>query len=218
MDELFGHKAVEANASISMLRKILTGNTEAQGRSNCARSGTIPGGQTFGVRSAITGICVVLGFGCAAHAGASWQVASSEKNGAVMTMHASGTFEVKLNVQKADNTAAESAKLGRMSLDKRFHGDLEGTSAGEMLSVGTEVKGSAGYVAMERVSGTLHGRTGTFALQHSGTMTRGEPQLSVTVVPDSGTGELAGIVGKMTIKIVEKKHFYEFEYTLLEAP
>jgi len=135
-----------------------------------------------------------------------------------MTMQANGTFEVKLNVQKADNKEEESAKLGRMSSEKQFHGDLEGTSAGEMLSVGTEVKGSAGYVAMERVSGTLHGRTGTFALQHSGTMTRGEPQLSVTVVPDSGTGELVGIAGKMTIKIVEKKHFYEFEYTLPETP
>jgi hypothetical protein len=133
-----------------------------------------------------------------------------------MTMHASGTFEVKLNVQKADNTAAESAKLGRMSIEKQFHGDLEGTSAGEMLSVGTEVKGSAGYVAMERVNGTLGGRTGTFALQHSGTMTRGEPQLNVTVVPDSGTGELLGITGKLIINIVEKKHFYEFEYALPE--
>jgi len=81
-----------------------------------------------------------------------------------MTMQANGTFEVKLNVQKADNKEEESAKLGRMSSEKQFHGDLEGTSAGEMLSVGTEVKGSAGYVAMERVSGTLHGRTGTFAL------------------------------------------------------
>jgi uncharacterized protein DUF3224 len=140
------------------------------------------------------------------------------KKGVMMTMHASGTFDVKLNVQKADNTAAESAKLGRMSIEKQFHGDLEGTSAGEMLSVGTEVKGSAGYVAMERVSGTLHGRAGTFALQHSGTMTRGEPQLSVTVVPDSGTGELVGIEGKLMIKIVEKKHFYEFEYALPETP
>ncbi len=131
-----------------------------------------------------------------------------------MTMHASGAFEVKVNVQKADNKEEESAKIGRMSLDKKFHGDLEAISAGEMLSMGTEIKGSAGYVAMERVNGTLHGRAGTFALQHSGTMTRGEPQLSVTVVPDSGTGQLAGIAGKMTIKTPEGKHFYEFEYTL----
>jgi Protein of unknown function (DUF3224) len=135
-----------------------------------------------------------------------------------MTMHASGTFEVKLNVQKADSKAAESANLGRMSIEKQFDGDLTGTSAGEMLSAGTEVKGSAGYVAMERMNGTLSGRAGTFVLQHSGTMTRGEPQLSVTVVPDSGTGELQGIAGKLAIKIVEKKHFYEFEYTLPEAP
>jgi hypothetical protein len=134
-----------------------------------------------------------------------------------MTMRASGAFEVKVNVQKPDNKEEESAKIGRMSLDKKFHGELEATSAGEMLSVGTEVAGSAGYVAMERVSGTLHGRAGTFALQHSGTMTRGQPQLSVTVVPDSGTGELVGIAGKMTIKIEEGKHFYEFEYTIPET-
>ena len=150
--------------------------------------------------------------------GMSEKVARPGKKKAVMTMHASGTFDVKVNVQKADNKEAESAKLGRMSLDKQFHGELEATSAGEMLSVGTEVKGSAGYVAIERVNGILHGRAGTFALQHSGTMTRGEPQLSVTVVPDSGTGELVGIAGKMTIKIAEGKHFYEFEYTLPETP
>jgi hypothetical protein len=134
-----------------------------------------------------------------------------------MTIEASGAFEVKVNVQKADNQEAESAKLGRMSLDKQFHGELEATSTGEMLSVGTEVAGSAGYVAMERVQGTLHGRTGSFALQHSGTMKRGEPQLSVTVVPDSGTGQLVGLAGEMTIKIVEGKHFYEFRYTLTET-
>lgn len=162
-------------------------------------------------------MCVVIGFGSVGYADERSGCKFGER-GAVMTMQANGTFEVKVNVQKADNKEAESAKLGRMSLDKQFHGELEATSAGEMLSVGTEVKGSAGYVAMERVSGTLHGRTGTFALQHSGTMTRGEPQLSVTVVPDSGTGELVGIAGKMTIKIVEKKHFYEFEYTLPETP
>ena len=135
-----------------------------------------------------------------------------------MTIEANGTFEVKVNVQKADNKEAESARLGRMSLEKRFQGELEATSAGQMLSVGTEVAGSAGYVAMERVNGTLHGRTGSFALQHSGTMTRGEPQLSVTVVPDSGTGQLVGIAGRMTIKIVDGKHFYEFRYTLSETP
>jgi hypothetical protein len=132
--------------------------------------------------------------------------------------HASGTFEVKLSPQKPDNEIAQSANLGRMSIDKQFHGDLEATSKGEMLSAMTDVKGSAGYVAIERVTGTLHGRGGTFLLQHSGTMTRGEPQLSVTVVPDSGTGELAGLAGKLTIRIADKQHFYEFDYTVPHVP
>ncbi len=131
--------------------------------------------------------------------------------------HAQGTFEVKITPQKPDNKEAENAHLGRMSIDKKFSGDLEATSQGEMLSAMTEVKGSAGYVAMERVSGTLHGLTGTFVLQHSGTMTRGAPALAVTVVPDSGTGQLAGIAGAMIIKIEGKKHFYEFDYTLRES-
>ena len=108
--------------------------------------------------------------------------------------------------------------LGRMSIDKAFHGDLEGTSQGEMLSAGTSVKDSAGYVAIERVRGTLHGRSGTFILQHSGTMTRGAPQLSVTVVPDSGTDQLAGLAGKMAIHIESGAHSYEFDYTLGETP
>ncbi|HSE37575.1 MAG TPA: DUF3224 domain-containing protein [Blastocatellia bacterium] len=129
-----------------------------------------------------------------------------------MTKRATGTFEVKMSPQTDDGVGDPT--VGRMSLDKQFHGDLEATSKGQMLAVGTEVQGSAGYVAMERVSGTLDGRKGTFALQHSGTMTRGTPQLSITVVPDSGTGELAGLTGKMTIKIADGKHFYEFEYNL----
>ena len=135
-----------------------------------------------------------------------------------MTIRASGTFEVKIIPQKPDNKEAESANLGRMSIDKLFSGDLEATSKGEMLSAVTEVKGSAGYVAMERVSGTLHGRSGSFILQHSGTMTRMAPQMSVTVVPDSGTGQLVGLAGTMTIKIADGKHFYEFDYTLPETP
>jgi hypothetical protein len=101
-----------------------------------------------------------------------------------------------------------------MSIDKQFHGDLEATSKGQMLTAGTEVQGSAGYVAIERVSGTLGGRSGTFALQHSGTMTRGEPQLSITVVPDSGTGQLVGLAGTMLITIADGKHSYGFDYTL----
>jgi hypothetical protein len=130
--------------------------------------------------------------------------------------HASGTFEVKLTPQPPDDKS-EDAAMGRMIIDKQFHGDLEATSKGQMLTVGTAVEGSAGYVAIEQVSGTLHGRNGSFALQHSGTMTRGVPQLTVTVVPDSGTGQLAGIAGRMTIKIADGKHFYEFEFTIDEA-
>lgn len=129
---------------------------------------------------------------------------------------ATGTFEVKLNPQQlADKTA--DATLGRLSIDKQFKGDLEAVSKGEMLSAGTSVKGSAGYVAIERVSGTLQGRSGAFVLQHTGTMTRGAAQMSVTVVPDSGTGQLAGLAGTMAINIVDGKHLYDFEYTIAET-
>jgi hypothetical protein len=105
-----------------------------------------------------------------------------------------------------------------MSIDKQFHGDLEAVSKGQMLTAMTDVKGSAGYVAMERVTGTLHGRSGSFVLQHSSTLTRGAPQQSITVVPDSGTGQLVGLAGKMAINIVDGKHSYDFEYTLPAAP
>jgi hypothetical protein len=133
-----------------------------------------------------------------------------------MTMHATGTFEVKLLPQIIEDKT-DGAALGRMSIDKQFHGDLEATSKGEMLSAMTGIKGSAGYVAIEKVTGTLHGRTGTFVLQHTGTMTRGAPQLSVTVVPDSGTGQLVDLTGKMNIIITDGKHSYDFEYTLPDA-
>ena len=129
------------------------------------------------------------------------------------TMHASGTFEIKMTPA----AGGESEYFPRMVSDKQFSGDLEGTSKGEMLASGpppSGPKGSGGYVAMERVTGKLGGRSGSFVLQHSGTMTRGTPQLSVTVVPYSGTGELAGLEGKMAIKIEGGKHYYEFEYTL----
>jgi uncharacterized protein DUF3224 len=129
-----------------------------------------------------------------------------------VTKHASGTFEVKMSPQAPDDNVGDPT-VGRMALDKQFHGDLEGTSKGQMLAVSSEVPGSAGYVAMERVNGTLHGHKGAFALQHTGTMTRGAPELSITVAPDSGTGELAGLAGKMTINIADGKHSYEFEYT-----
>jgi len=132
-----------------------------------------------------------------------------------MTQHASGSFEVKLTPQKPDSEVAQAANLSRMTGDKQYHGDLEAISKGEMIAAQTEVKGSAGYVAMERVTGTLKGRKGSFVLQHSATMTRGVPALSIVVVPDSGTGELKGISGKMNIVIApDGKHTYEFDYTI----
>jgi hypothetical protein len=139
---------------------------------------------------------------------------AQEQSKKPMTQHASGSFEVKLTPQKPDSDVAEAANLGRMSIDKQFHGGLEGTSKGEMIAAQTEVKGSAGYVAMERVTGTLMGRRGTFLLQHSATMNRGVPSLSITIVPDSGTDQLSGISGKMNIIIADGKHSYEFEFTL----
>jgi hypothetical protein len=130
-----------------------------------------------------------------------------------MPKHATGTFEVKTAPQPPEDQVGDPT-VGRLALDKTFHGDLEATSKGQMLAAGTDVKGSAGYVAMERVIGTLQGHAGTFALQHSGTMARGVPSLSITVVPDSGTGQLVGLAGKLTIEIAGGKHSYDFEYTL----
>lgn len=130
-----------------------------------------------------------------------------------MTRHASGTFEVVLKPLDL-NEVGEDDTRGRISINKQFNGDLEATSIGEMLSAMTTVKGSAGYVAMERVVGTLDGRNGSFVLQHSGTMNRGEPSLVVTVVPDSGTGELAGISGSLGIDIRDGIHHYNLDYDL----
>ncbi|HVF68407.1 MAG TPA: DUF3224 domain-containing protein [Pyrinomonadaceae bacterium] len=130
-----------------------------------------------------------------------------------MTTRASGTFEVKMSPQAPDE-AESGARIGRMLLDKSFSGDLEGTSRGQMLAAMTGVAGSAGYVAIEQVTGTLGGRSGGFVLQHSGTMTRGAPELKVSVVPDSGTGELEGLTGTMQIIIDEDGHSYVFDYTL----
>ena len=129
---------------------------------------------------------------------------------------ATGTFEVKLNPQTPDADTAEAA-LGRLSIDKQFHGDLQATSKGTMLAAQTGVEGSAGYVALERVSGTLGGRAGAFVLQHSGVMARGAQQLTITVVPDSGTGQLVGLAGTMAIIIADGRHAYDFEYTLDET-
>lgn len=130
-----------------------------------------------------------------------------------MTKRATGSFDVKLNPEMPYNQAAD-AKLGRMSIDKLFHGDLEASSQGEMLSAGTDVKGSAGYVAIERVTGSLLGRTGAFTLQHTGIMNRGEPSLVISVVPDSGSGDMTGLAGAMRIDISGADHSYVFEYSL----
>ena len=132
---------------------------------------------------------------------------------AVVTARARGTFEVKLTPQ-ASGTAVPDSALGRLAIDKQFQGDLEGAGRGEMLTAMTAVEGSAGYVAIERVTGTLHGRQGSFVLQHSGTMTRGTPALVITVVPDSGTDQLAGLTGRMVITIAGGTHSYQLEYTL----
>jgi len=124
-----------------------------------------------------------------------------------------GEFEVKLAPMPTYDTAGGSL-MGRLSIDKTFRGDLSATSVGEMLSAGTTVKGSAGYVAIERVTGTLNGKVGSFVLMHTGVMNRGTPSLTVSVVPDSGTDELTGLTGKMAIEITGGKHFYVFEYEL----
>ena len=129
--------------------------------------------------------------------------------------HAAGPFDVRVTPLAAPDDIAEGPPLGRFRLDKQYHGALEAQSKGEMLAAGTGTKGSsAGAVAIEKVSGTLDGRRGTFVLQHSSTMTRGVPNMAIFVVPDSGTAELAGLHGKMTIAIAEGgKHSYEFEYS-----
>jgi hypothetical protein len=130
-----------------------------------------------------------------------------------MTIQAQGTFDVKITPQPPDDNA-EGLTLGRMLIDKQFHGDLDAVSKGQMLTGMTGVKGSGAYVAIERVTGTLNGRRGSFILHHLGIMVRGVPQLNVTVVPDSGTGELVGIAGTMTIIIADGKHSYDFAHTL----
>lgn len=135
--------------------------------------------------------------------------------GVTMTHHAKGAFDVKLQPLEAYNKNAD-AGLGRMSIDKQFHGDLEATSQGEMLFAGS-AKDSGGYVAVERVTGTLGGKRGGFSLQHNATMTKGVPYLNIIVVPGSGNGEFAGLSGTMKIVIAEGgKHFYEFDYDLAD--
>ena len=130
-----------------------------------------------------------------------------------MTQTAKGTFTIVMIPPPAGEGAGRLS-VGRMFIDKQYTGDFTGTGQGEMLSAGNPAAGSAGYVAIEHVSGTLHGRSGTFALQHSGTMHNGASHLAIAIVPGSGTGDLFGIEGKLKLDIVERKHFYEIDYTL----
>jgi hypothetical protein len=126
-----------------------------------------------------------------------------------------GPFDVKVVPQKPDTQVARAANLGRLTIDKRYHGELEAIAKGEMLAAQTDTKGSAGYVAMERVTGTLKGRNGSFVLLHHATMTRGTPELVISVVPDSGTGELRGISGSMRVVVAaDGAHSYEFDYKI----
>lgn len=162
-------------------------------------------------------ICLFIGVVFLAQGQTHTSAQSANGKGRVMSGRASGTFEVKLT-PRASKADEEGADLFKMSIDKQFHGDLVATSKGEMLADNMGDKGSGGYVAMERVNGTLHGRNGTFVLQHSGTMRRGAAQLSISVVPESGTGQLQGLEGKMTIRVADGKHYYDFDYTLPETP
>jgi hypothetical protein len=139
----------------------------------------------------------------------------ANKESSAMTQHATGTFDVKLVPLAADAHDGKSP-VARMSNDKVFLGDIEGTSQGQMLMIGTPVQGSAAYVSIEVISGKLQGRSGSFALQHNGIMTRGVGELAVTVVPDSGTGELAGLAGRFNIRIESGVHYYDLDYTLPE--
>ncbi|HZW96256.1 MAG TPA: DUF3224 domain-containing protein [Candidatus Eremiobacteraceae bacterium] len=164
----------------------------------------------------IAPVCLCLGLTALAYAQNPPSGHTPPAKEKAVTSHAIGTFEVKGTPQAGEDGADGS--IARVLLDKQIHGDLDGTSKGQMLSAVGSVKGSAGYVAMERVTGTLKGRSGSFVLQHSGTMRRGEPQLSVTVVPDTGTGELAGLAGTFTITIDAGKHSYDFEYSLPARP
>lgn len=158
----------------------------------------------------LAGLCLCLA--AAIHAARAQSLGTQRKEAAV-PLRAAGTFEVKVTPQPPDSAIADSG-ISRLLLDKQFHGDLEGSSKGQMLACGGPPSGSGGYVAMERVTGTLSGRSGSFALQHTGTMDPGGVHLSVTVVPGSGTGQFAGIAGSMTIVIDAGKHSYTFDYTL----
>ena len=131
-------------------------------------------------------------------------------------MLVTGKFDIKLEPLEGYSTGIENIKLDRMSIDKVFYGVLSGSSKGEMLSALSPVKDSAGYVALEQISGELIGKKGTFVLQHSGIMQSSGKNLKIEVVPDSGTGELIGLKGEMEIKIEDGNHYYEFNFELKE--
>jgi hypothetical protein len=130
-----------------------------------------------------------------------------------LSAHANGAFDVKLSPLTLSEQSADP-KLGRMSIEKQYHGELEATAKGEMLTAQSEMKDSGVYVAVERVTGTLQGKRGSFTMYHTGVMNRGKPELKITVLPDSGTNELQGLTGTMDIKIDNGKHSYDFEYSL----
>lgn len=161
-------------------------------------------------RKALSRLAGAVLFVTVAHAGMAAPSLAEERG---VEHVATGEFEVQLTP-----TGAPDAPVGAMMIAKTFHGALSGTSSGQMLAMRTPVEGSAGYVAMERVTGTLDGKSGTFALQHSGTMDKGAQSLSVTVVPDSATGDLEGLSGAMDIKVEDGKHFYTLRYTLPVRP
>ena len=149
---------------------------------------------------------------------AAWPLPNLAKEAPAMTTVATGRFTVQMTPQ-GEGQSADGVSLGRLTLAKRFEGDLQGEGLGEMLTALTPVKGSAGYVAIERVTGSLHGRSGSFVFQHSGTMDQGAQRLSITVVPGSGTGALAGLSGDFRLRVEGGVHHYEFSYRLsADAP
>jgi len=170
-------------------------------------------GLSGAVTTSVVAACAWLSTGITSPTFAqSSSVAGIAQSGASVTSRAKGMFDVKLTLEPTDGNLAGA--LDRMSADKQYHGDLDGVGNGQMLAVRTPVKDSAAYVAVERVKGTLQGRSGSFVLVHRGVMDRGAQSLMVTVAPDSGTDQLVGLAGTMDITITDGKHFYDFSYTL----
>ncbi len=160
---------------------------------------------------ALLAISTFLLAACLAHAQA--PTSKMQRKDPTMTRHAEGTFDVKTTPIAADD-ATMGTLIGRYALVKQYHGDLEATAKGEMLGAGEPSSGNAGYVAIEQVTGSLNGRAGSFALQHIGAMQGGSYKLSVAVVPGSGTAQLTGLAGTLTITVANGKHSYSLEYTL----